>query len=192
MIKGVDLSAWQETVNWQGLIDNGMGFAIVKLGERDRLTETFVDQINQAKEHGLKIGVYYYSHALTEADAIAEADWVARTIKQYLPDCPEMGIWYDIEDPEILNFGADITALCSAFVNRVRDANLGYVGIYSSYNWLTNYIDVSQLNNIPLWVAQYNYQNDYSLENPNANVRIWQFTDHISDELPYDGNIYYL
>ena len=189
-MKGIDISAWQEEVNWQGLLNEGFEFCIVKLGECDKLSDTFVSQVNEAVANGLKIGVYYYSHASTEQEAINEAEWVSEQVRSYFGVEPELGIWYDYEDPALVD--VDMTSICKAFFLKLVELGICNFGLYSSYNWLTNYIDVSQLNNIPLWVAQYNYQNDYSLENPNANVRIWQFTDHISDELPYDGNIYYL
>lgn len=189
-MKGIDISAWQEKVNWQGLKDEGFEFAIVKLGEYDKLSDTFVEQVNEAVANGMKIGVYYYSHAYNEQDATEEAEWVAEQVKSYLGECPSMGIWFDIEDAPILDGGHDLNLICKTFVNHLYSLGMNYVGVYSSYNWLTNFI--GDLGEIPIWVAQYNYQNDYLLENPNANVKIWQFTDHISDELPYDGNIYYL
>ena len=186
----VDLSDWQEDVNWQGLLNEGYNGAIIKLGESVNVINTLMEKYEQAKANGFAVGLYYYSHASNKDEAIAEAEWVAEQIRSYFGVELELGIWYDYEDPALVD--VDMTSICKAFFLKLVELGICNFGLYSSYNWLTNYIDVSQLNNIPLWVAQYNYQNDYSLENPNANVRIWQFTDHISDDLPYDGNIYYL
>lgn len=189
-MKGIDISAWQEEVNWQGLKDNGFNFVIVKLGENGKLSSSFIEQINAAVDNGMKVGVYYYTRATTADGAAADADFVADAIKIYLNGvAPEMGIWYDMEDSSILNSGADITGLCKAFLEQMQMKGLA-AGVYSSYNWLTNYIDAAVLN-VPVWVAQYNSQDDFTAEHPGVNVLMWQFTDHVSDDLPYDGNIYY-
>ena len=192
MKKCVDLSAWQETVNWNGLKEAGYEVAIIKLGEGFTLTDTFVEQINAAVANGFKVGVYYYSHAFSKEQARQEANWVSEQINCYLPSCPEAGIWFDFEDPSILdNAIDDLTEICIAFVEQVKANGLDYVGVYTSYSWFTYHLDMNALGNIPLWTAQYNYQDDLKLENPNANIVLWQFTDRISDEIPYDGSILY-
>ncbi len=125
-------------------------------------------------------------------EAQADAVWLDEQIKEYLNgENPELGIWYDVEDVSMET--ADITELCRAFICKLTDVGYTYVGIYSSYNWLTNgNIAVDQLPaDIPYWVAQYNSQDDFSLEHPDKAVKMWQYTDHISDDLPYDGNLYY-
>ena len=185
---GVDVSDWQENVDWQGLLNNGYTFAIIKLGERNNVIDTLVDKIQQAREYGFQIGLYYYSHATTEDEAIQEADFVAEQINAYLGVPPELGIWYDFEEGEIVESGIDCASVCRAWVNRMNELGINNVGIYSSYNYFTNYIQNLEF---PLWVAQYNCRDDYSLENPDAKVKMWQFTDRISDELPYDGNFLY-
>ena len=192
-MKGIDVSAWQDSINWQGLKDDGCEFVIVKIGQSYKLTETFLKQIREAEENGMKLGVYYYSKATSIEEAQQEADWVDQQLQQYVGvKNPEIGIWYDMEDPSIRSSGADITALCSAFVSTLNERGYTYVGIYSSYNWLTSVIDAYSLADyVPYWVAQYNSQDDFSLEYPTKQVKIWQYTDHVSDDLPYDGNISY-
>lgn len=185
-MKGIDVSAWQTGVDWQAVKDAGIEFAIIKLGESYQLDSMFIGHINSAVEYGLKVGVYYYSHALNDTQAQFEAGWVDVQIKEYLNGKqPEMGIWYDMEDPKITNFEPDITAICREFVSWLNSAGYDYVGVYSSYNWLTNgNIDTAQLD-VPYWCAQYNSQCDF--EHPN--LRIWQYTDslNINGQL-FDGN----
>ena len=61
----IDVSAWQgddygnSTVDWDGLIKEGIEGAIIKIGEGAKLDEAFIDHANQAVAHGLKIGIYY-------------------------------------------------------------------------------------------------------------------------------------
>lgn len=187
-MKGIDISAWQENIDWQAVKDAGAEFAIVKLGQNGRLDPMFVTHVNNAVAYGLKFGVYYYSTATIPEEAQMEADWVAAQLQTYLNgSTPDMGVWYDMEDDSIAQSGANITALCVAFVNRLLTAGFTCVGVYSSYNWLTNgYIFPDQLGNVPIWCAQYNRECNY--EGPN--LVMWQFTDAWNiAEMNFDGNI---
>lgn len=193
-MKVVDISAWQENVNWQGLIDAGIEGVIIKLGGRDTLDSMFVEHVNHAVEYGLKYGVYYYAHACTHDEAVREADTVATWLKEYLRgETPELGIWYDAESTRMTT--GDVTEVCMAFLNRLTDYGHQYEGIYAAWNWLSkdgaHYIDVDALPDyVPLWSAQYNSHDDLNDEYP-GRVRIWQYSDHFSNELPYDADIYY-
>lgn len=191
-MKVIDLSAWQENVDWAAVKAAGIEGVILKLGERDKLDEMFIHHVNNAAAHGLQYGVYYYAHASSIAQAKEEAAWVDKQLKNYLRgENPALGIWYDAEDQDMT--AGDVTAACSAFVSALNAIGYVYVGIYSSYNWLTNgIIDTKQLASyVPYWVAQYYHENSFKLENPEKLVRLWQYTDHYADELPYDANVYY-
>ena len=191
----VDISAWQESVDWQGLVDIGVEGVIIKIGEKYCLDEMFIKHVNDAVEYGLKYGVYYYSRAYTEDMAVEEADIVAGWIKEYLRgETPELGIWYDAESNDMLQ--GDVTKVCMTFLNQLTNYGHQYQGIYASWNWLSaegaHYIHIEDLPDyVPYWVAQYNSYNDLKEEYPNNIIRIWQYTDHYSDEFPYDANIYY-
>jgi len=187
-VKGIDISAWQENIDWQAVKDAGIGFVIIKLGESEYLDSMFIEHANNAVAADLKIGVYYYARATSEAEAQQEADWVGAQIKQYLNGAnPEMGIWYDMEDPSIADSGADITALCGAFVNQMTSAGYTFVGVYSSYDWLTNKIDTAQLT-VQYWCAQYNSECDFT----SPSLKLWQYTDSLNiGGINFDGNEYY-
>lgn len=191
-MKLVDISAWQEKVDWEGIVNEGIEGVIVKLGENGALDEMFIDHVNNAVANGLKYGIYFYSDATTPDEARNEAIWVNDQVKTYLNGiCPELGIWFDAEDKKMQK--GDVTAACSAFISYLNEQGYTYVGVYSSYNWLANgIIDMAQLADyVPYWVAQYNRVCDLKIEQPNKIIRIWQYTDHYSDQLPYDGNKYY-
>lgn len=84
----------------------------------------------------------------------------------------------------ILKLGERDT-LDEMFVEHVNNA------VAHSLKYGVHYIDVDALPDyVPLWVAQYNSHDDLSGEYP-GRVRIWQYSDHFSDELPYDADEYY-
>lgn len=193
-MKVIDVSAYQENIDWQAIIDAGIEGVIIKIGERDMLDDMFINHVNSAVEYGLQYGIYYFAHACTPDEAVAEADIVAGWLKCYLRgETPPLGIWYDAEADSMLS--GDVTATCMAFLNRLTEHGHQYEGIYASWNWLSkdgaHYIDVDRLPDyVPLWSAQYNSHDDLSDEYP-GRVRIWQYSDHYSDDLPYDADEYY-
>lgn len=199
----VDVSAWQSgengnsLVDWGGLLNAGVEGAIIKIGQGDNLDEGFISHVNAAVAHGLQYGIYYYATARNPQQAVEEAQHVDAWVKEYLNGtCPQLGIWYDAEDWHMLVDDDDATATCSAFVAYLNSVGYNYVGIYSSWNWLSSqgahHINIDELAGyVPYWVAQYSSHNDLADEYPEANIRIWQFSDHMSDELPYDADLYY-
>lgn len=189
----IDLSAWQENVDWQAIVDAGFGGVILKIGEGSTLDSMFIDHVNNAVAYGLRYGIYYYGHAADVDNAKIEAAQVDAWIKEYLNGKnPELGIWYDAEDDDMLKGKQNVVYPITAFITSLNAAGYNYVGLYSSYNWLAHIIDLTCLPDyVPIFGAQYNKKNDLLTEHPELKMKIWQYTDHYSDELPYDASIYY-
>ena len=192
MRKGFDISAWQEDYNGKPYFNlermeqakaEGNDFVIIKLGEAYNVDEYFEEHITAALEAGLDVGVYYFSHAYTEATAVQEAEWVINTLNAYgYTDWHlQAGIWYDYEEHTQLrayiNACAltyqDMTNCMSRFVNRLWQAGFNNVGIYSGYSllWDETYA-YSQMPSVPVWCAQYG-----ATECDYPDVKIWQYSD---------------
>ena len=190
-MKIVDISGWQNNFDWDYYVSLGVEGVIIKIGESNRLDSMFIEHVNNAVAHGLPYGIYYYTHASSYDEAVADADSVAGWISEYLNgQTPELGIWYDAEDTDMLN--GDVAATCMTFLNRLTEYGHQYQGIYASWNWLSkegaHYIDVDSLPEyVPLWSAQYNSHDDLNDEYP-GRVRIWQYTDNFYG---VDGDVYY-
>ncbi len=192
MRKGFDISAWQEDYNGNPYFNiermkqakaEGNEFVIIKLGEAYNVDEYFEEHMTAALEAGLEVGVYYFSHAYTEATAVQEAEWVINTLNAYgyIDWHLQAGIWYDYEEHTQLrayiNAGAltsqDMTNCMSRFVNRLWQAGFNNVGIYSGYSllWDETYA-YSQMPSVPVWCAQYG-----ATECDYPDVKIWQYSD---------------
>lgn len=186
MEKGFDISAWQEdyfTVDrMKQAKDEGNTFVIVKLGESFREDEYARYNIFNALNAGLKVGVYYFSHAYDEQTAQRESDWVVAKLAEIgLVDYHlQAGIWYDYEDHRqlrnMLNTNAltqqGMTNCMSIFVNTLMRAGHSLVGIYSGYSLLWDEtFAYSQMPWVPIWVAQYNKTCDY------PNPYYWQYSE---------------
>ena len=103
--KVVDISAWQENLNWQALKRADIKGVIIKIGEYHHLDDMFITHVNNAVAYNLPYGIYYYAHAATIDEAINEANWVDMQIKTYLNEQnPPLGIWYDAEDKSMFRF----------------------------------------------------------------------------------------
>ena len=192
--KVVDISAWQENLNWQALKRANIKGIIIKIGEYHHLDDMFITHVNNAVAHNLPYGIYYYAHAATIDEAINEANWVDMQIKTYLNgQNPPLGIWYDAEDTSMLKYNINVAYMIGNFINRLNELNYNYVGLYSSYDWLTNIIDLNLLANyVPIWTAQYYHENSFKLEYPNRICKIWQYTNCEQIYTMYlDCNIYY-
>lgn len=194
-MKVVDISAWQYKgyIDWQALKDYGIGGVIIKIGEKYTLDEMFCEHANNAVAYGIPFGVYYYGHAYNIDEAKREAMTVNEWIKDYLGKTPQLGIWYDAEDKSMLKSSNNVVYPIAHFVHTLRELGHNYVGVYSSYNWLTNIIDLQPLpKDVPIWVAQYNKQNDFKQEHPDRICKMWQYTDREKiGNMSLDCNIYY-
>lgn len=194
-MKVLDISAWQEELDWEGLKEEGFEGVIIKIGEWEHLDDMFIEHVNNAVKYGFKYGIYYYSHARSKSQAHEEACVVDTWVRMFLRgENPELGIWYDVEDEDMLD--GDVTGCCKSFMDTLLASGYTYVGIYSSWNWLSSegscFIDMYDLPiTTPYWVAQYSHCNDLKDERPDYNIMCWQYTDHYSDEFPYDANVYY-
>lgn len=179
---GIDVSTWQEGLDFERAKILGYDFCICRIGytgNGHNLDDLFVHNINEAKANGMELGVYYYSTATTVEEAEAEADWLLEQLNTYLDGVDlSAGIWLDVETEAQRSLSADeLTAVVMAWVNRMNSAGK-YVGVYGSYDMFTNGMNIDSLPNyVPLWVAQYSSRNDLQLDKPNANVKIWQYSE---------------
>ena len=68
-IKGIDVSAWQENINWDTVADYGMGFAILRITEAGNVIDScFEKNYSGCQKHNIPTGAYKYSYAMTVAE----------------------------------------------------------------------------------------------------------------------------
>ncbi len=97
---GIDVSKYQGKINWQKVAADGVEFAFLRLGlrgyESGKLVEdeTFAANIKGALDNGIKVGVYFFSQAITEEEAVEEANFVLERIAPYSIECP---VVFDVE-----------------------------------------------------------------------------------------------
>ena len=176
---GVDISKYQGQVDFYQLKDAGIDYVMLRVGARGYssgkiiMDEYFTDNIKRATEAGLDIGVYFYSQAMTEAEAIEEANVVIQSLAGYTLQYP---VAFDMEyvendtaRVEALS-RADKTKITKAFLDTIQGA--GYRAmIYGNKEWLIKRIDLSQLKDYEVWLSQQKDVPDYPYK-----FSMWQYT----------------
>ena len=163
--EGIDISEHNYGIN---LADYRNGFVIIRIGYSTKEDKHWREYLRTCEQLHIPYGVYLYSYALNEADAVEEAKFTLNILSQIHPT---LGVWFDMEDadgykqrhaPWILN-KTTISSITRTYLDIV--ATSGHtVGIYASSSWFSNYIDVP---GYPKWVANWGvndgqWHNDFS------------------------------
>ena len=181
---GIDVSEFQKDINWKEVKNDDVEFVYMRLGRRGATTgllymdDKFEEYYKGAKECGIKIGVYFFSQAINEEEAIEEAHFVLDALKDKQIDLP---IAYDLEEvfldeglvPRTLTLKKEeLTRNAIVFMEEIKKA--GYECIVYTYPyWLQNFYDIELLKDYPLWYAQYNYIRPEI----DAPLYMWQYTN---------------
>ena len=170
--RGIDVSNYQGTVDWNKVKAAGIDFAILKVGPvYGNPDDSFERNAAECERLGIPYGVYYYSYARSIKDANKEAD---RTLAWLGGHHPSLPVYYDLEDSYILqdpDFSKDkLTQIAQAFCNRMEAVGFKS-GIYANLNWLNNYLNSPSLSGYDHWVAQYNWRCDYA-----GSYSFWQYS----------------
>lgn len=166
MIKGIDISSWQQNLDVKTLSARGINFCIAKISEGQSWTDPCFDRFyNEAYSINLPFGAYVYSHACTEAAARAEAN-KALSLLRGRP--LQLGVWLDVEDAAQLNC-ANLSSIVNAFCDVIRAA--GYTtGAYGSAGQLWARVSPATFRDY-VWAASWGLQ-------PRFDCDVWQYTDH--------------
>ena len=175
---GIDVSKYQGKIDWNAVAAAGIKFAIIRCGYRGGLNGQLIEDpyyrtnIKGATAAGIKVGVYFFTQAVTEAEAVEEASMVLSLVSGYRLSYP---IFVDTENgvSGARANGLDVntrTACVAAFCKTI--ANSGYTaGIYASKSWYGSKLNMSSLNSYCIWVAQYNTTCTYT-----GRYSIWQYS----------------
>ena len=171
---GIDVSEWQGDIDYEAVREAGATFVMMRIGvkldsgEDPTLDKKFLDNIKNAKEAGLKVGVYLYSKAKSLEEAIDEANWVLDTLDGETLDLPivfDWEIWSNWNSYH-LSFH-DLNEMPKAFIKTVEEE--GYEGmLYGSKFYLENFWDGTYDN---VWLAHYASSTDYE------GYMMWQFSN---------------
>lgn len=181
-VYGIDVSYFNEEIDWNKVKKSGIDFVIIRAGYRGYVNGALVEDVMfkenlaGAKKAGVAVGLYFFTQAISTKEAKEEAEFVLDMLDG---ETLELPIYFDIEeisygssrfDKANLSYNAK-TNICKTFCNTIKSA--GYrAGVYASKYWLTSLIDGEYLGKYyDIWIARYNTEVDYDGE-----YNMWQYT----------------
>jgi GH25 family lysozyme M1 (1,4-beta-N-acetylmuramidase) len=182
-VEGIDVSKWQETINWPMVAAAGKRFAIAKATEGIGYEDGKYD-VNKAGAiaAGLAFGAYHFARPDLNADGAAEADWFVDTAG-YQPGMliPTL----DLERHGTLT-DAQLIDWVKAWVGRVYERLGVRPMIYASPSFWQTYMGNTRWfadnGYSVLWVAHWGVTNP-SVPATNWGGRSWTFWQYTSDGL---------
>ena len=160
---GVDVSAFQGAIDWKAVAGDGIDFAMLRVGGRGYTEGNiyedtyFEDNIQGALKAGLEVGVYFFSQAITEAEAREEAEYVLAALEGYEITYPVVFDWENVGSAEARTAGVDSDTLgrcANAFCQSVAKA--GYTPmIYFNQSLGYTHYDLRQVADYSFWLAQH-------------------------------------
>lgn len=175
---GIDVSKWNREIDWESVKAAGVDFAIIRCGYRGSKTGSLVEDpyfqknIEGAEAAGIKVGVYFFTQATTEVEAVEEASMALMLCKGHSLALP---IFIDTEGAggNGRADGLDVetrTAVCEAFCRTIENSGFNG-GVYASKNWYNNNLTVKNLSDYTIWLAQYSKGVTYD-----GHYDLWQYT----------------
>lgn len=175
-INGIDVSKWQQAIDWKTVKASGIQFAMLRLTYGTSVDIQFEKYYAGAMEQGIDVGVYCYTRAKNVEEGIEEAEYLVELL-----DGRELAypVALDLEDElQIKNMNKAMrTELILEYKRIIEEAGYEFV-VYANLNWLNNYIDQDKLEeeDVDIWIARYRSQSLGHGYEGGGNVRIWQYT----------------
>ena len=154
MTKGIDISKWQGQPDFARVKESSHAdFIIMRCGINRSKDVQFDRNYSQCKKYGIPVGCYFYSKAMSVADAMAEAEYCIQLLKGKQFEFP---VYLDIEEAKQLRLGrALVSKIIRAFLQKVESAGY-FVGLYSNRSTLNGLIDDDIKRHYTIWVADLN------------------------------------
>ena len=174
---GIDVSKWNGNIDWTAVRNSGVSYVIIRCGYRGSTGGSLIEDptyrknIKGAKAAGLQVGVYFFTQAINEVEAVEEASMVLNLISGQGVTLP---VYLDVEASggRADGIGKDMrTQVCKAFCQTIQ--NSGYkAGVYANKTWFTSYINTASLTNYKIWLAQYAATPTYTA----TRYDMWQYS----------------
>ena len=189
---GIDVSEYQNAVDWKKVKDAGIDYTMIRIGYRGygkegKLVEDkkFKDHMDGAGAAGIPAGVYFFSQAVNDEEVLKEADFVIKHLSEYKITCP---VAFDTEEIKFDDARTDglskeqFTRNCRLFCDTLEDAGYDTM-IYTNMKWLAFTLNPEELKEYGKWYADYE-----SLPQCPYEFSMWQYTE--TGQVPgVEGNV---
>lgn len=173
LLKGIDVSRHNGKIEWEK-VKPQIDFAIIRGGYgKNHIDDKAVYNMSECRRLGIPFGIYWFSYALTEAQAKEEADFCCDLADKYKPTYP---VCYDWEYDSDKNASANKVTMTNekrkafalAFLNEVRKRK--YIPcLYTNIDYLNKGFDsISKSKKYELWIAH------WGVNKPGRDCQLWQ------------------
>jgi GH25 family lysozyme M1 (1,4-beta-N-acetylmuramidase) len=175
---GIDVSKWNGDIDWDIVKAEGVDFAIIRCGYRGSSSGWLIEDpyfyknIQGAKKAGIKVGIYFFTQATGLAEAVEEASAAVSLLGDIELDYP---VFIDTESAGGSGRADNLdsstrTAIVNAFCQTIQASGLE-AGIYASRNWYYNNLNMDDLGEYNVWLAEYRQTPEYT-----GKYDMWQYT----------------
>ena len=195
---GINVNSKKGDIDWQQVKDSGVDYAMIRVGWRGddngkiALDEKFEDNIKGAAAVGLPVGVYFYSKAVTDAEADEEATFVLEQIRVYNVTYPVAIYWeYGTKDDGTLDEtkrtvrcnGDQVTGFIDTFCKKVKAAG-HTAAYYCDKSMGYTKLNLATLSGYDMWYAEFRSAPSFYYD-----FTMWQYTKSgtvpgIEEEVP--------
>ena len=182
--KGViDVSVWQNTIDWQAVKNAGVEGAIIRLsyGWGNGFDAQAKRNISECKRLGIPFGVYVFSYAESAADGASEGADVVNLLRQagVNPGDLSYPVFYDLENWTYTGHRSPTSpsvydGIVNSWYGKLQAAGYNNLSVYSYTSYLNSALNSSNIHGKTRWVAQYGSTMQYTAFP--TNDRGWQYT----------------
>ncbi len=175
----VDVSDLQGKIDWERVSEDGIDFAMIRLGRRGYtegniyLDDYYYENVSGVQSEGMPFGVYFFSQAITEDEAIEEANFVIKHLSGSGISYP---VVFDHEPVESADGRAnnlsknELTRITKAFCQKIEDA--GYTPMIYGNAFDMERLNLNDLKGIDVWYAEY----ESSQPTGQFDFAMWQYS----------------
>lgn len=175
----VDVSDLQGKIDWEHVSEDGIDFAMIRLGRRGYtegniyLDNYYHENVSGVQSEGMPFGVYFFSQAITEDEAIEEANFVIKHLSDSGISYP---VVFDHEPVESADGRAnnlsknELTHITKTFCQKIEDA--GYTPMIYGNAFDMERLNLNDLKGIDVWYAEY----ESSQPTGQFDFAMWQYS----------------
>lgn len=193
--KGViDVSVWQNTIDWQAVKNAGVEGAIIRLsyGWGNGFDAQAKRNISECKRLGIPFGVYVFSYAESAADGASEGADVVNLLRQagVNPGDLSYPVFYDLENWTYTGHRSPTSpsvydGIVNSWYGKLQAAGYNNLSVYSYTSYLNSALNSSNIHGKTRWVAQYGSTMQYTAFP--TNDRGWQRLNSNGGKTVYYG-----
>ena len=195
--QGIDISGYQQYIDWSRVRAAGIDFAILQIGFRGYGADgtlnsdvRFAEYYSGAEAVGIDVGVYFYSQATSVEEAREEARYVLELLEDKALQLPVFYDWEEVQKGRTKGLAnSRVGDYAKAFCEEITAG--GYsAGVYFNQKYGYSIMGLEQLRDYAFWLAEYNPYQSFSYA-----VQIWQYTGQGAVDgvdLPVDRDLMYL